>query len=86
MNHIVSARDANQQFSRLLKQAEEGDTVIITRRGKPVARLVPEAQDVDREAAKARLLARMETGFPLGGEPFDRGECYDRLPDQRVKD
>jgi prevent-host-death family protein len=37
----VSIRDANQNFSRLVKEVEAGETVVITRQGKPVAELVP---------------------------------------------
>jgi prevent-host-death family protein len=37
----VSARDANQSFSKLLAEVEAGREVIITRRGEAVARMVP---------------------------------------------
>ncbi len=37
----VSIREANQSFSRLLKDVEAGETVVITRQGKPVAELKP---------------------------------------------
>jgi prevent-host-death family protein len=40
-NDRVSAFDAKTHLSQLLQQAEQGKTVTITRRGKPVARLVP---------------------------------------------
>ena len=39
MTRTISARDANQRFSELLAQAAGGETVVITRRGKPVAQL-----------------------------------------------
>lgn len=38
---LVGAAEANQRFSRLLAEAEQGTDVVITRRGQPVARLVP---------------------------------------------
>ena len=38
---MVSIRDANQNFSRLVKEVESGETVVITRQGKPVAELKP---------------------------------------------
>ena len=41
----VSAREANQHFSRLLRAAAEGEDVVITRRGKPVAKLVPISEE-----------------------------------------
>ena len=37
----VSAFDAKTHLSQLLQEAEQGKTITITRRGKPVARLVP---------------------------------------------
>ena len=37
----VGAREANQQFSKLLREAENGREIIITRNGTAVARLVP---------------------------------------------
>jgi len=38
---IVSAFDAKTHLSKLLHDVEHGQSVTITRRGKPVARLVP---------------------------------------------
>jgi len=35
----VNATDANQRFSRLLAESEQGHDIVITRRGRPVARL-----------------------------------------------
>ncbi len=37
----VNATDANQRFSRLLAESEHGRDVVITKRGRPVARLMP---------------------------------------------
>lgn len=37
----VNVHQAKTQLSRLLAQAEAGEEVVITRRGEPVARLVP---------------------------------------------
>ena len=37
----ISAKEARSKFSSLLDQVEEGDEVIIRRRGKEIARLVP---------------------------------------------
>lgn len=37
----VSAFDAKTHLSRLLQEVEQGNVITITRRGKPVARLVP---------------------------------------------
>jgi prevent-host-death family protein len=77
----VSARDANQKFSRLLAEVAKGREVVITRHGKPVARLVP-VQDTaaakKREAAIKRMIAHMKKGLPFGGRRFTRDEMHER--------
>ena len=81
MPRIVSAADANRQFSEILGQAAEGETVIITRRGNPVAQLLPFGQrpaDETRDVAMSRLLSTLEQGLRLGGGRFDRDELYNR--------
>lgn len=74
----VGAREANQQFSALLAAAENnGETIVITRRGKAVARLIPEphARQQESEAIDA-LIERYAR--PMGGGKFSRDELYDR--------
>lgn len=81
MPRLVSAADANRQFSEILGQAVQGETVIITRRGAPVAQLTPLGRppaDEARDQAWDRLLATLENGLPLGGHRFDRDSLYDR--------
>jgi prevent-host-death family protein len=41
MDEEVALRDANQQFAKYVRAVEGGQSFVITRRGKPVARLVP---------------------------------------------
>jgi len=74
----VGAREANQQFSALLAAAEDnGETIVITRRGKAVARLIPEphAQPQESDSIDA-LIDRYAR--PMGGGNFKREELYDR--------
>jgi prevent-host-death family protein len=54
MKHIQSSV-AKAHFAELLDEVERGETIVITRHGKPVARLVP-----DEEARKARVAAAIE--------------------------
>ncbi len=50
----IQASEAKTHFLRLLDEVERGETVIITRHGKPVARVVPEiAIDSARKARAA---------------------------------
>ena len=66
-----------------MKAVEEGRSFVITRRGKPVAKLVPveEGQRVltpEQEAASARALELRRRGIDLAGARFDRDELYER--------
>lgn len=76
----VSAREANQSFSRVLRDAENGETVVVTRRGKPVAIVGPyqPSNDIDREQAIERIVTLMREGLPLGGRRFTRDEMHER--------
>ncbi|MGD9981491.1 MAG: type II toxin-antitoxin system Phd/YefM family antitoxin [Hyphomonadaceae bacterium] len=64
----VGAFEAKTQFSALLDKVEQGEDVIITRHGKPVARLVKaEAASLEQvDAAIARIKQRRE-GTTTGG-------------------
>ena len=37
----ASVRDLKSRLSRYLRQVQQGETVVVTLRGKPIARLVP---------------------------------------------
>ena len=64
----VTAREANQGFSHILKEAEDGEAIVITRRGRPVAMITPYlASDVaERELAIERIVGLMREGIPIG--------------------
>jgi prevent-host-death family protein len=85
MQRSVSAREANQQFSRILREVEAGTEILVTRRGRPVARIVPAQQARERqltqeqEAALERTRRRLEKGWDLGGGKFNRDELYDEI-------
>lgn len=73
---------ANQEFSKLMKKVERGEKFVITRRGIPIARLVPHELDktVDPEwvSAYERMMAHMDEGVSLKGLKVKRDELYDR--------
>jgi prevent-host-death family protein len=59
----IGAFEAKNTFGTLLDRVERGEEIIITRHGKPVARLVPNTGIIDRDQAHAavgRLRARAE--------------------------
>jgi prevent-host-death family protein len=64
----VGAYDAKTRLSELLDRVERGEQIVITRHGKPVARLVPEGGH-DRAAARAAV-ARL---FALSEQLAERG-------------
>ena len=41
----LTAREANQNFSKMLAEVEQGETVLITKNGKTVAELRPRSED-----------------------------------------
>ena len=45
----VSLKEANQQFSRLIRDVENGEGFVITRRGRPVARILPNDETRTRD-------------------------------------
>lgn len=63
--------DAKNRFSEILDRVENGEEVVITRRGKPIAKLVPMDSDADRRE-KARQafewMREMRIGNSLGGD------------------
>jgi prevent-host-death family protein len=65
----VGAFEAKNKLSALLDAVERGEEVTITRRGKPVARLVRPATTFDRAAAKAAAarIRKRRKGVTLGG-------------------
>jgi prevent-host-death family protein len=50
----IGAYDAKTRLSELLDRVEKGEQIVITRHGRPVARLIPEGLS-DRSAASAAL-------------------------------
>lgn len=66
----VGALEAKNTFGTLLDQVEAGEEVIITRRGKPVARLVHSQASTTTPAhqsaeAAARIRARAMAAMPM---------------------
>jgi prevent-host-death family protein len=64
MKHVKSS-DAKARFSELLDEVERGETVVITRHGKPIAHLQP-ARDQRREEARLAMeeIAAARKGAP----------------------
>jgi prevent-host-death family protein len=81
----INLRDANQQFSRLVREVEEtGETVKILRRGEPAAELRPVRNPERRltAAQEAALKSMLETARKSGrksaGRKMTRDEMHER--------
>lgn len=49
----VQASEAKAHLPQLLDEVERGETIVITRHGRPIARIVPEARRRQEEIDKA---------------------------------
>ena len=82
MEQQITLREANQHLSRYIEAVEQGDEVVITKRGVPVARLTPIPKEKSltpaQTEARARARQRMKEGYSLGGERFDRDAAHER--------
>ena len=70
---LVNVSQAKTQLSRLIARVEAGEEVVITRRGKPVARLVA------YKPRKKRRPGRLE------GKVVIPDDFFDPLPEEELK-
>jgi len=69
----IGAFEAKNTFGALLDRVERGEEIVITRHGKPVARLVPNSGGIDRKqalAAAERIRTRAKS-LHLGAFDWD---------------
>lgn len=77
----IGATEARDNFSRPLDEVETGRSIVITRRGTPVARLVPVSHpSQERIRETIEQLRAFRRGRSLGGiklhELIDEGRRY----------
>lgn len=82
MSLQVGLRDINQRLTEYIQMVEQGEEIVITRRGKPIAKLTPFSEssalsDAQR-ASLRRSLARAKKGFKFKEKTFSRDDIYDR--------
>jgi prevent-host-death family protein len=65
----MGAFEAKNKFGHLLDQVEHGEEILITRRGKAVAKIVPADPGFDRDKARRAVAGILELsrGATLGG-------------------
>lgn len=83
MQEQISLREVNQHLSRYIYAVEKGAEFVITRYGKPVAKIVPLDDEMEprvltlkQEAALERIKQRLEKGYFLGIGKIDRDAMY----------
>ena len=77
---IITAAEANRQFSAVLREVAQGKSVVVTSRGKPVATIAPARRSADRaqERSKKMLLERLRAIPPSGvARDWARDDLYD---------
>jgi prevent-host-death family protein len=65
MTRSVSVRELKSKTSEILGWVQSGEEVTVTRRGKPIVRLVPEARKPSREEVEAWLRRVDETRIEI---------------------
>lgn len=70
----IGSFEAKTHFADLLQRAESGEEITITRRGKPVARLVPVQHGHDTAAARAAVDRIRTLAQTMNLGPFDWDE------------
>jgi prevent-host-death family protein len=84
MRYTIGLREANHHLAKHIRAVEEGHEVVITRRGRPVARLTADlaadkTRDPEWQAAYERMIHLMETAPVTGGQLcWTRDEIYER--------
>jgi prevent-host-death family protein len=66
----VGAYDAKTRLSELLDRVENGEQIVITRHGRPIARLIPEGGH-DKTAARAAVARLFALGERLARQGVD---------------
>jgi prevent-host-death family protein len=72
--NAIGAFDAKNTLGTLLDRVERGEEIVITRRGKPVARLVPVFTQPDPERARNALARMRIRAEALKGNRFNWAE------------
>ena len=82
----IGIRELRQQASKYLRRVEGGETIEVTDRGRPVARLVPVSRETGLEelAASGRLAPATGDLLELG-EPLEPVPCAP-LPSEALAD
>lgn len=76
MDRAISASEANQHFSEMLREVGQGESFVVMSRGRPVARVVPAGSKSQRRAVR-ELLDFLEGVPRRSARDWRRQELYD---------
>ena len=81
----VGVRDLRQNLSRYLEQVQAGDELVVTERGRGIARLVPIAGErtIDRLIAEGLVTPARQPGRRRPTPLRTNGTVSDLVPDER---
>jgi prevent-host-death family protein len=75
MSRAISASEANQNFSKLLREVGRGETFVVMSRGRPVAKVVP-VDAADAAQPVEDLLRFLDTLPRRNAGAWKREELY----------
>lgn len=79
MDRIITATEANQRFSEVLRDVSAGESFTVTSRGKPVAEITPpKAKKRMTKAEQAAFWKSMDELPEIVTGPWTRDELYTR--------
>lgn len=79
MNKMISAAEANRNFSKLLNELKDGTSYTITNHGKVVGHLSPPAEEAKaRKRAFEALMRHLDSQKTVDIGPWTREELYER--------
>ena len=78
MKNSIGTFEAKTHFTKIITQVISGEEILITRRGKAVAKIIPIKETFDRENIKAAIfrLRKLAKEMQLGNFDWDEWKSY----------
>ena len=71
----ISIAEAKAKFSELIKRAEAGEEIVVTRHGRPVARVMPPAEELKKPPLLGALKGKIRIADDFD-EPLEEFREY----------
>lgn len=78
MKNSIGTFEAKTHFTKIITQVISGEEILITRRGKAVAKIIPIKETFDRDKIKAAIfrLRKLAKEMQLGNFNWDEWKSY----------